>query len=77
MLWGSAGHMWQARMTHQRMPFLRHLNPLHVNAAITATIVASSTPAAMQLIISKTLLVRKKEVGCKAHDQSKANPQHV
>ena len=59
-------------MTHQRMPFLRHLKPLQVKAAITTTIVASSRPAAMQLMISRTLLVRKTEVGCKAQDQDEA-----
>ena len=58
------------------MPFLRHLNPLHVNAATTTTIVASSTPAAMQLMISRTLLVKKKEVGCKAQNQDEGTPQH-
>ena len=63
-------------MTHQRMPFLPHRIPLQVNAAITTAIVASSTPAAMQLMISRTLLVKKKEVGCKEHDQNEASPKH-
>ena len=49
---------------HQRMPFLRQLNHLLVNATMVMTVITSSTLLAMTLTISRVLFLKKKLFGC-------------